>query len=131
MGITYEKADDIKELARRIVFKLSWFHIDLKEVGFVRSFGSQARGTIARCHAMGKAMQLALDRKGYYLIEVISKNFDKLPEEEKIKVVIHELMHIPKSFGGGFIHHDNVHERSVREAYEQFKRKDKDMSNYY
>lgn len=66
-------------------------------------------------------MQIGMRRKkGFYLIEAISEKFDKLPSEEQLKVIIHELMHIPKSFGGGFIHHDKVNEKSVRMMYEKY-----------
>ncbi len=122
MGIKYKIAEDIKEIAEEIVDKLGWLHIRLEDVGFVRSFGSKSRGTIARCHAMGKAMQVALDRRGFYLIEVISERFDKLPEDEKIKVLIHELMHIPKSFGGGFKHHNVVCEKNVKKVFEHYQK---------
>jgi predicted metallopeptidase len=101
-------------------------------VAFIRSTGSQARRTIARCHALGKAMQIGMRRKkGFYLIEVISEKFDKLPQEQQIKVVIHELMHIPKSFGGGFIHHNKVHDRSVEQVYNYYCRLKKDKSRWY
>jgi len=66
-------------------------------------------------------MQIGMGRKkGFYLIEVISEKFDRLPSEEQLKVIIHELMHIPKSFGGGFIHHNKVHAKSVKEVYEKY-----------
>ena len=95
-------------------------HVKIDDVVCLRSFGSTSRGTIARCHALGKAMQLALGRKGFYLIEVISERFDKMSEDERIKVLIHELMHIPKTFGGGFIHHNVVHEENVERMYEKY-----------
>jgi len=120
MGIRYEKAEDIKKRAEEIVRVLEWRWIDLNSVGFIRSHGSESRGTIARCHAMGKAMQIAMDREGYYLIEVISKRFDKLSQEEQTKVLIHELMHIPKTFGGGFKHHNIVNERNVEYYHDVF-----------
>jgi predicted metallopeptidase len=120
----YEKAEDLKKRAEAIVRKMGWNHIDIDNVGFLRSFGSSSRGTIARCHAMGKAMQLALDRKGFYLLEFISERFDKMPKEEQTKVIIHELMHIPKTFGGGFIHHNKVNDRTVERTYEEFKNKE-------
>ena len=41
--------------------------------------------------------------------------------EEKIKVVIHELMHIPATFGGGFRHHDHVCDRNVEQNYRAYK----------
>ena len=43
-------------------------HVRIEDVICLRSFGSSSRGTIARCHALGKAMQLALNRKGFYLV---------------------------------------------------------------
>jgi len=118
MAIKYYPAPDIKEIAEDIIEILHWEHIPLEHVAFLRSRGSSARRTIARCHALGKAMQIGMGRKkGFYLVEVISEKFDKLPEGERTKVIIHELMHIPKTFGGGFIHHDKVHEASVKHTY--------------
>ncbi len=120
----YEQAEDLREKAKEIVDKLNWKHIDLDNVGFLRSFGSSSRGTIARCHAMGKAMQMALNRKGFYLLEFISERFDKLSDEDRIKVILHELMHIPRTFGGGFIHHDKVNDRTVERVYQEYRRRE-------
>jgi predicted metallopeptidase len=121
MGIKYFQADDIKKEAEEICKIMEWDHIDFENLGFLRSTGSVAPRTIARCHALGKAMQIAMGRKtGFYLVEVISEKFDRLPETEKTKTIIHELMHIPKTFGGGFIHHNMVHEGSVRDIYKKY-----------
>ena len=122
MAIKYHQAPDIQTIAEDIVDKLQWNHVLLEHVAFIRSTGSAARRTIARCHALGKAMQIGMQRKkGFYLIEVISEKFDRLPEHERTKVIIHELMHIPKSFGGGFIHHNKVHEASVNQVYNHYR----------
>ncbi len=119
--IRYYDAPDIREIAEDVVGKLGWNHILLEHVSFIRSSGSTARQTIARCHALGKAMQIGMGRKrGFYLVEVISEKFDRLPVDEQLKVIIHELMHIPKSFGGGFIHHDKVHRASVEQVYNHY-----------
>lgn len=126
MGIKYELAPDLQNIVNELAMML-FPHVRLNSVVCIRSFGSSSRGTIARCHALGKAMQLALERKGFYVIEVISKRFDKMSEVDKIKTLIHELMHIPKSFGGGFLHHNIVHEGNVNRMYEHYinlKRKD-------
>jgi len=121
MPIKYFPAEDIKKIAYEIVEKLGWNHILLEHVAFLRSIGSKARYTIARCHALGKAMQVGMGRKkGFYLIEVISERFDKMSEEEKVKTIIHELMHIPKTFGGGFKHHNVVNERNVKKVYDHY-----------
>jgi len=123
MGIKYQDAEDIQRIAGEIVTKLNWKHIDLNSVYFLRSYGSCSRGTIARCHSLSKPLQLALKRTGFYLIEVISERFDKMSEEDKIRVIIHELMHIPKTFGGGFIHHHMVNDRSVERVYQEYREK--------
>lgn len=122
MAIKYYEAPEIQEIASDIVNRLGWNHVLLEHVAFLRSTGSKARRTIARCHALGKAMQIGMGRKkGFYLVEVISEQFDKLSKDEQVKVVIHELMHIPKSFGGGFIHHNKVHEASVNQVYNHYR----------
>jgi predicted metallopeptidase len=121
MPIKYLHAPDIKEIAEEVVERLSWNHILLEHVAFIRSIGSKSRGTIARCHALGKAMQIGMKRdKSFYLIEVISKRFDNLPVEEQLKVIIHELMHIPNTFGGGFKHHNVVNDSNVEKVYQHY-----------
>ncbi len=131
MPIRYSIAEDLQEQINEIGLML-FPHVKLDSVVCLRSFGSRSRGTIARCHALGKAMQLALGRRGFYVIEIISERFDKLSADEKIKTLIHELMHIPKSFGGGFKHHDFVCERNVKEMYERYvnlKKRDNNFNN--
>ena len=119
MPIKYQIAEDIQKVAEELTSYL-FPHVRLDSVVCLRSFGSKSRGTIARCHALGKAMQIALDRRGFYVIEVISERFDKMGEVEKTKVLIHELMHVPKTFGGGFIHHNIVHEGNVEMMYDRY-----------
>jgi predicted metallopeptidase len=119
--IKYQYAPDVEEIARDVVSRMNWDHIKLEHIGFLRSLNSKSRGTIARCHAMGKAMQIGLKRNtSFYVIEVISKRYDRFSEKDKVKTVIHELMHIPKSFGGGFKHHNVVNEKSVKNVYEKY-----------
>ena len=68
-------------------------------------------------------MQKALGIPAFYPLEFISENFDKLSDDDKVKIVIHELMHIPKSFGGGFRHHDYVCSKNVNKCYKLYKSK--------
>ena len=116
----YKKAIDIESKAKEIIIKLNFFHVKVDDIACIRSYGSTSNA-IARCHGMGKIMQLALNRKAFYVLEFIHEKFDKMNEEDKIKVIIHELMHIPKNFGGGFKHHDYVTEKEVNKMYEQYK----------
>lgn len=121
MVIKYFEAPDIRKKAEEIVSLMGWPHLDFNHIGFLRSTGSKAVRTIARCHALGKAMQIAMGRDtGFYLVEVISEKFDRMSIDEQEKVIIHELMHIPKAFGGGFIHHNIVNERNVKRVYQEY-----------
>ena len=116
----YEFAEDIQVQAEEIS-RILFPHVDLINVKCFRSYGTSSRRTIARCHALGKLMQSALLRKAFYALEFLSERFDKMSEEEKTKVIIHELMHIPKCFGGGFKHHNFVTERNVNLYYKTYK----------
>ena len=119
MPIKYELAPELQNIITEMA-NLLFPHVKLDSVVCIRSHGSSSRGTIARCHALGKAMQLALGRRGFYVIEVISKRFDKMSKIEQDKTLIHELMHIPLSFGGGFKYHDYVCEENVEKMYEKY-----------
>jgi predicted metallopeptidase len=115
----YEDAPDLKERMKEVIALLSMEHVDIERVECLRSYGSSTRRTIARCHALGKLMQRAMKTKAFYAIEFLEK-FDKLKKEDQDKVIIHELMHIPKTFGGGFRQHDFVCEDNIDVLYEKF-----------
>ncbi|OGJ21497.1 hypothetical protein A3K73_00855 [Candidatus Pacearchaeota archaeon RBG_13_36_9] len=125
MPIKYEGAEDIMARLVDIATAINMVHVRFSGVYAFRSRGSGSRGTIARCHALSKIWQKALGIKAVYIIEVISERFDRMSREEQDKVLIHELMHIPKSFGGGFIHHNLVNERNVNKLYTLYKQNQK------
>jgi len=120
----YEFAPEIQEIAEEISTFL-FPHVKIERVKCFRSFGTSSRRTVARCHTIGKLIQKAMGTDAFYVLEFLSERFDKLPEEEKIKVIIHELMHIPATFGGGFRHHDRVCERNIEKNYRAYKLKKK------
>lgn len=103
--IKYLEAPDVKELVDRIVSMLGFSHIELDCIYCYRSTNSKSRRTVARIHSLGKLWQKALNNHSAYLIEVISERYDRLSVEEKEKVIIHELLHIPQGFAGGFRPH--------------------------
>ena len=94
-------------------------HVDINRVVCMRSKGSSTKRTIARCHTIGKVMQIAMKSPAYYAIEFLEK-FEKLSYAEQDKVIIHELLHIPKTFGGGFRQHDYVCEENIEKLHRHF-----------
>jgi predicted metallopeptidase len=120
MGIKYEFDQSLQNEVEDISKSL-FPHVKLDRIKCFRSYGSSSRNTIARCHALGKLLQMAIGVKGWYAIEFINENFEKLSDDEKTKVMIHELMHIPKTFGGGFRHHDYVCDRNIDKFHKQYK----------
>lgn len=125
----YEFAEDLQMITEEIS-KMLFPHVDISRIKCFRSHGSSSRNTIARCHTIGKLMQKTIGVPAHYGIEFISKNFDKLPNDEQVKVIIHELMHIPKTFGGGFRHHDYVCDKNVNKMFCVYKNK-KDEKNWF
>lgn len=119
--ISYSKASDVEQSARKIVAMLKLSYIDLERLAFYRSTGSKSRRVQARIHGLGRIWFDALNMKPHYVIEVISEEFDKLGSVEKEKVIIHELMHIPKGFSGGFVpHRGRINKRTVDALYKNF-----------
>ena len=120
MPIRYSFDQELQGKTEEISRKL-FSHVKLDRIKCFKSYGSSSRGTIARCHTIGKLMQLTIGVKAHYGIEFISENFDKLNENDKTRVIIHELMHIPKTFGGGFKHHDYVCDKNINILYNKLK----------
>jgi len=115
----YKEAPDLKERMIEIIALLDMRHINPQRVECLRSFGSSSKRTLARCHTLGKLMQRAMKTDSFYAIEFL-EIFEKLSKKEQDKVIIHELMHIPKTFGGGFRHHDFVCQGNVNQMYERY-----------
>ncbi len=105
-GLVYEEAGDVRELARRIVDALNdeLGYILLDRIYFIRSRGSRSRA-LARIHALDSAWRYVLGTGPLYIIEVLSENYDGLTCREKTRVIIHELLHIPRGFTGGLRPH--------------------------
>jgi len=102
-----------------IIRRLRLSHIDCNRVTCIRSRGTKTKRTIARCHALPKVMQMAMEVKAFYVIEFLER-FERLSKEDQDITIIHELMHIPKTFGGGFRHHDFVCTKNVKKLYDMF-----------
>jgi predicted metallopeptidase len=101
----YVEAPDVKRLVDEIAESLGFFHVVPQFVFCLRSKGSKSKRIIARIHGLDRIWQEAMSLPSAYVIEVISEHYDKLSEIEKEKTLIHELLHIPKGFTGGFRPH--------------------------
>jgi predicted metallopeptidase len=122
MVIRYSRAPDLESTVKEIVVCTGLSHIDLSRVIVLRSKGSKACRTLARVHGLPRVWQLSLGIKPSYAIEVISEQFDRLSQEDREKTLIHELLHIPNCFGGGFRHHGNwVDQGRVEHVYKIFR----------
>lgn len=120
MPIKYFEAPDIKKRVDEIAANLDFFHVVPQFVFCVRSKGSKSERTVARIHGLGKIWQEVLNLPPSYTIEVISELYDRLPEEDKEKTLIHELLHIPGGFSGGFRPHKGYVERkTVEQLYKK------------
>ena len=115
----YEFSNSLQVLAEDICNRV-FPYVKIDRIKCYRSYGSSTKRTIARCHALGKLMQVAMDVDAFYALEFLGEKFNSMSTEGKIKIVIHELMHIPESFGGGFKHHDIVTDRSVNNCYKLY-----------
>lgn len=106
----FEKAIDVQEMLSDLVEKLQLEHIKIDRIFCVRSTGSKTRA-YARVWGLSRIFQEAAGLPATYVIEVLAKHYDKLPDREKMKVLIHELMHIPRTFSGALKSHRGPHHR--------------------
>lgn len=102
--LEWEQATDVKNDILHILSVVELPHVDPSRLFCYRSEGSSSR-SYARIWAFPKIFQDALGIQAAYVIEVLSKYYDRLDENEKKKVLIHELLHIPKNFSGALLPH--------------------------
>jgi len=119
----YAKAPEIKKQIKILVERLNFDYIKTKNIHCIRSFDAKTRA-YARIWGMAKLFSEVAGLEPHYIIEVNAKKFDKLPEREKIKTLIHELMHIPKTFSGALLSHrgryHRINDREVEKIIRNF-----------
>ncbi|MDT7876937.1 MAG: putative metallopeptidase [Candidatus Caldarchaeales archaeon] len=103
--VRYVRDRSLEEYVRRLGEEAGLRHIDYSRVRCVRSFGSRSRSVAARIHAASRALYTGLGIRPVYVIEFVSEVFEKLTRRERDRVVLHELLHIPASMGGGLVGH--------------------------
>lgn len=108
-------APDITKKLKAIVKSLDLSYVDLSRIICFRSEGSVSRAR-ARIWSFPRVWQQALKLPSHYIIEVVAKHFDKLSFQDQERVLIHELLHIPKNFSGSLVPHQTRYRRLEREA---------------
>ena len=106
----YKLAPEIKRQIRVLIKELKFTHIKPNQIYCIRSFDANTRA-IARIWGMAKIFHEVVGIKPSYIIEVNAKRFDKMNERDKMKTLIHELMHIPKTFSGALLSHRGRYHR--------------------
>lgn len=117
--IDWQDAPEITLRVQELIELSELNHIRPNRIICYRSINAKTRA-YARIWGLSRIWQQALDLQPAYVIEVISEKFDKLPSREQDMILIHELLHIPKTFSGALVpHHDHggVNEDRVREIY--------------
>lgn len=117
-------APDVKRIVRGILRHIPFDHVDARRIVCVRSFHATSRAR-ARIWSFPKIWQLALAHPACYVIEVLEHHFDRMSEDDKVRVLIHELMHIPKNFSGALIPHrgryHKIDHRTVENFFQMYK----------
>lgn len=124
-NMKWQKDITIQRELDKLVRLLGFIHIKSPRIFAYRSYESKARA-YARIWAFPKIFQEVLSVPPAYVIEVLSEKFDKLSDDQKTKVLIHELLHIPKNFSGALVPHKSRSRRidkEVERLYKQFKSK--------
>lgn len=102
--LEWEEAAEVKKDIKEILKVLDFPHINPSRIFCFRSYGSKSR-SYARIWTFPKIFQRALEVAPAYVIEVLAKHYDNLDADNKKKVLIHELLHIPKNFSGTLVPH--------------------------
>ncbi len=121
----WEKAPDVKRDVTEILKVLDLPYIKGSMIFCYRTNGSKSR-SYARIWSFPKIFQDALGLEPAYVIEVLSRYYDKLDPQERIKVLIHELLHIPRNFSGALVPHVTQSRHLHRAAdvlFEEYKRR--------
>ncbi len=119
----WQPASDVHTRLRRIARALGLTYVNPGRIRCVRVQGSRANA-LARIWGLPPVFQDALDLEPHYVIEFMVPAFDRLPRREQDRVIIHELLHIPRTFSGGIRPERSpslsINNRTVERYYRQY-----------
>ena len=119
----WRTALDIHARLRRIIRALGLGYINPRRIRCVRVSGSRANA-LARIWGLPPIFQDALRLEPHYVIEFMVPAFNRLSRREQDRVIIHELLHIPRTFSGGIRPERSpslsINNRTVERYYRQY-----------
>lgn len=119
----YSPAPDIQKQIVQLINRLDFKHIKIKNVHCIRSFDAKTRA-YARIWGMAKLFKEVVGIEPHYIIEVNARKFDKLSPREKLRTLVHELLHIPKTFSGALLSHrgkyHRINDREIEKILKNF-----------
>ena len=104
LKLEWEEAYDIELKIKELIKLLDLTWLDAMSIHCFRSKNANTRA-MARIWGLSRIWQIALNLKPSYVLEVISERFDDLSQIDKDKILLHELVHIPRNFSGALLPH--------------------------
>ncbi len=108
---------------RKIIRALRFTHVDPSRIFCVRGYGSTSEAW-ARIWGLPSLWQQVLGIRPAYVVEIIEPEFSRLPADEQDRILIHELLHIPRTFSGAIRPHRSptfrINRRTVEHYYQRY-----------
>jgi predicted metallopeptidase len=108
MNLKFKRAYEEEALVKDIVEKFNWNYLNTEQIRCVFSKNSSARRVLGRIWSTPRIFSEVFETKPLYVIELLENRYTRLSERDKIKVLIHELLHIPKTFSGALSPHTKM-----------------------
>lgn len=128
-----QHAPDIQMNVKELASILGMDHVQPEGIICMRSFKSKSNA-LARIWSFPRIWQMALNKGPHYVIEVLSEKFDRMTQEEQLKVLIHELLHIPQTFSGALVPHKcfgrRIDDKRVDILYKKYKEQKREREDF-
>ncbi len=102
--VRYVRSVRLEAVIARLVELLALEHVRIDRVFCAVSFGSKSRAYARIWGLPGPFVRLGVCEPAY-VVELIYENVASLPCSKLLGVLVHELLHIPRSFSGGLRSH--------------------------